>query len=380
MTSRAAADAVEIVVVGGGMLGAAVAYALCERGLRDVVVLEAEDRPGRHSTARSVAYFIPMYESSAFALLAKASIAFLREPPGAFAARPILDERGALVASTEAGVQALEHEIDEARALGVPIIEVERAEIRDRVPIVRADLLAKAAFYPTAGEIDVDALFRGFIDGARREGARFMTHCRFVGARISRGAVTHAMTSRGPIACRHIVNAAGAWAGEVGRASHAMAIAFDALRRHIVSIDLPAEHAAAQWPFFRCPSIPLFCKPAQGRLLASPMDAQPDAPGDCQVRPAMVAATLAAVTRYTTLQADRAASSFAGHRSFARSKLPVVGPDTTIEGFHWAAGLGGAGIMAAPAVGRIVADGVLGRARDSAWDEIAPARSLGALR
>jgi glycine/D-amino acid oxidase-like deaminating enzyme len=58
----------------------------------------------------------------------------------------------------------------------------------------------------------------------------------------------------------------------------------------------------------------------------------------------------------------------------------VIGPDEELRGFHWAAGLGGAGIMAAPAVGEIVAEGVIGGVQPLNWKTVAPSRSIAEAR
>lgn len=377
MTAARTTDTAEVVVVGGGILGAAVAFELGRRGIRDVVVLEAERELNRHSTGRGASYFIPMYDSDAFAALAQASLPFLRDPPEGFAPREVLGRQGAVIATVKPDTAALQAEMAKAESLGIPVEAIGGAAIRELVPIARVEPITAAAFYPTAGEIDVPALADGFADAARRGGARFVTGLRCTGIVTRNGRVAGVATGAGEIACAHVVNAAGAWCGEIGRAAGALPIPFEVTRRHIVVTRLPPELRGRTWPFFRCPSIPLFHKPEGEDLVASPMDQVLDAPGDCATDPAQVARTLKALAAYTTLGAPSAGRAWGGHRVFAESHLPVIGPDPALPGFHWAAGLGGAGIMAAPAVGAIVADGILGLAAASeAAKASAPERSV----
>ncbi|WP_270937362.1 NAD(P)/FAD-dependent oxidoreductase [Falsiroseomonas oryzae] len=353
-------ETADVVVIGGGILGAAVAYELGRRGAGRVVVLEAEAGLNRHSTGRAGSYFIPMYDSDAFAALAQESLAFLREPPDGFAEGHLLGREGAVIATVQPDTAALQAEIAKAESLGIPVRAMDGAEIRAMVPIARVELITGAAFYPGAGEIVAAALAGGFARGAAQSGARFATGRRWTGLRRRGDAVAGVTTSAGDIACGHVVNAAGAWCGEVGRAAHALPIRFEVTRRHMIAVALPPAHRGQVWPFFRCPSIPLYFKPEGGELVASPMDQGEDEPGDCATDAALVDRTAAALRAHTTIPVAEVARAWAGHRVFAGSHLPVIGPDPLLRGFHWAAGLGGAGIMAAPAVGRIVADGIGG--------------------
>ncbi|MDB5592885.1 FAD-binding oxidoreductase [Enterovirga sp.] len=350
-------DRADVVVVGAGILGLAAAFELAQSGLA-VVVLEAEDAGGRHSTGRSAAYFIPMYESDAFTEFAAASLPFLQQPPGGFSDRPLLGREGAVIATSLADTTQLEGEMARARELGVEVEALDGAEVARLVPIARAERITGAAFYRGAGEIDIGALVAGFADGARRFGARIELGRGWTGTLTTAGRVIGVSTTRGEISCGHVVNAAGAWCERVGRASGAAAIPFTVTRRHVIQLRLPDHLAGRTWPFFRCPSVPLWCKPTGAALLASPMDEEVDEPGDCRIEPGQIEAVTRSVRDYTTLlgEPERA---WAGHRVFSGTKVPVVGPDPTLSGFHWAAGLGGAGIMGSPAVGQRVRDGIL---------------------
>jgi choline dehydrogenase-like flavoprotein len=138
-----------VVVIGGGILGAAVAYELAARGERDVLVLEAEPALNLHSAA----YYIPMYESLAYASLAKASLPFLKNPPEGFSDRPIFSQDGALIAAIEGHGDGVKAEMAQAQALGIDVKAAGAAEIRELVPVARTELIEAAAYYPEAGEI-----------------------------------------------------------------------------------------------------------------------------------------------------------------------------------------------------------------------------------
>jgi D-arginine dehydrogenase len=351
-----------IVIVGAGILGGAVAYALATQGESDVLVLESEDDYDRHSTGRSAAYFIPMYESVAYAELSKASIDFLTNPPERFSETPVFRRDGAVIAAKTGSEASVTDEIADARRLGLDVTRLDGPRIKDLVPAVMTDRIKIAAHYPAAGEIDVHALACGYRRVAKEAGVRFATGRAYRGARTQNGRVVSALTDTSEIRCEAIVNAAGAWVGEVAALSGATAVTPLVLRRHLLKARIADAPQEARWPFFRCPSLPLYFKLSDGELTFSPMDADPTPVGPCTLDRQKVEATLATLAAFTDLKVDpRHVQAVAGHRVFGPDHQPLLGRDPKLEGFFWAAGMGGAGIMASPAVGAMVSAAILGK-------------------
>jgi glycine/D-amino acid oxidase-like deaminating enzyme len=371
-------ETARIVIVGAGICGAATAYFLALSGETDVVVLEAEGALNVHSSGRSASYFVPMYETGLFATLAQRAEPFLASPPDGFAAHPLLDRRGAILAADEATLPTHEAETATARALGIPVETIEPSRIPELIPIAQPRTIVAASWYPGAGAIDSHALSMAYVAAAKRAGVRFALERRFVGAARNGRRVVAALTNAGPIGCEVIVDAAGAWAGEVAWRAGAAPIFVAPKRRHVIGIALPPEHARARWPFFRAPSIPLYFRPEAGQLLASAMDAELIAACDCPTDETAIATVAAAVTKNTTLTFDRIATSWAGLRVFSPDGAPLVGWDLALHGFMWVAAAGGTGIQSSPAVGRIAADLLLGRGvRDETTAAMDPARFAG---
>jgi len=368
-------DRVRIVIVGAGICGAATACFLARGGETDVVVLEGEDAFNRHSSGRSASYFVPMYETRLFARLARLAEPFLQAPPEGFTPYPLLDRRGAVLAAGESDRASFHAELATARELGIPVEEIDPARIPQLIPIARPRGIAAAAFYPGAGAMDCNALSMGYIGHARRAGIRFALNRRFTGADVRGGRVVGVATDAGPIACDILVNAAGAWAGTTAALAGATPIACEPRRRHVVCVALPPEHAQARWPFFRCPSLPLYFRPEAGQVLASAMDAEPVAPCDCPTDELQLAIAADALAANTTLKFRRIESSWAGLRVFSPDGAPLVGWDPALAGFLWVAAVGGTGIQSSPAVGQLAADLLLGHApRDPALAAMDPAR------
>jgi D-arginine dehydrogenase len=353
-------QAADVVVIGSGILGASVAYALVSRGIRNVLVIEKEEVANRHSSGRNASYYLPMYDTDTFSALAQASFSFLKSPPDDISEEPLLVPRGAVIAATETDRETLENEISAARDLSIAVARLAPRDLQEHVPIVRTDWITSAAYYPEAGPIDVHALSMGYMRAARQGGAQFLYNQQVVAFTRSADRIASVRTTSEEIACDTVVNAAGAWAGETGMLAAAVPISFVPRRRHIISVALAPEYAGRTWAFFRCPSLPLYLKPEAGRLLASRMDEEPDSPGDCMTDDLQVAAVADAVNEYTKLSIRRIENAWAGHRTFTSDDVPVIGRDPWVQGFIWAAGLGGAGVMASPEVGELVADAICG--------------------
>ena len=128
-------------------------------------------------------------------------------------------------------------------------------------------------------------------------------------------------------------------------------------RRRTIVTFAPADPEAIDpaWPFGVDIGESFYFKPESGRILASPADETPAEPADAQPEELDVALAIDRVEQATTLKARRVINKWAGLRTFAADRTPVVGFDPGAEGFFWLAGQGGYGIQTAPALARLAA-------------------------
>jgi len=210
-------------------------------------------------------------------------------------------------------------------------------------------------------DIDVHALHQGYLRGLRERGGALTCNAE-VQALSRHGGRWRVQMRAGEMAAPLIVNAAGAWADEIARLAGARPIGLLPKRRTAITFDLPQGAAVAGWPAVIDVDEQWYFKPDAGRLLASPADETPSAPCDAQPDEYDVALLVDRLTRVTTLQVPRIRARWAGLRSFVADRTIVAGFDAQIEGFFWLAGQGGYGIQTAPAVARLAAALVAGRA------------------
>ncbi len=354
----------DLAIIGGGIVGAAVAYFLAPR--RRVLLLEAESAHGYHATGRSAALYTQSYGPPAVRALTRASRAFYDTPPAGFAAVPLLKPRGTLLVGSQAQraeVLALHGQL---LAEGTAAQLLEGAAARELVPVLRPEAAALAVHDPGSFDIDVDALLQGYLRGARAAGASCLTGARVV-ALVRAGKRWDIRCEDGrSFAAPLLVNAAGAWADGVAGLAGAGPLGVQPRRRSAFLFAPPEGLAVETWPAVIAIDESWYFKPDAGLLLGSPANADPVPPHDVVAEELDVATGIARIEEATTLQIRRPRRTWAGLRSFVADGEPVCGFDAHVPGFFWAAALGGYGIQSSPGFGRLCADVVCGQAQPPA--------------
>ena len=347
--------AVDVVVIGGGMAGASLAYFLAERGVTDVLLLEREGQPGYHATGRSAAVLSELDPISTLQELKVRSAGFLRHPPAGFSETPLLDPSGIMVLFREPLWSALRHVAPLIEQAGTRIVLLSPPDATARVPVLLAERFDGAVLLPEDGHIDVHTLLWGYLHHARRHGVEARCGLEVRGVCVENGRATAVVTPDGEIAARWIVNAAGAWAGNVAALASAVPIPLVPHRRTIVVFDLPLD--ARAWPMVASDADRLYFAPESGGLKLSPMDEEPMEACDPEPDTVAVARGFERLARLAPALVPRTLRrKWAGLRTFAPDRVPVVGEDPRVRGFFWLAGQGGCGIETSPIMGQIAAD------------------------
>ena len=344
-------ESADIIVIGGGIAGVSAAYELAAEG-SSVLLLEAEAQLAYHSTGRSAALFILNYGPPSVRALSVASRGFFETPPVGFAEHALVTPRGILTVAEVGQEAAMASFIAEGREVRA----VSPEEALAKVPLLRRERLAAAAFEADAREIDVHALHSGYVKGFRGRGGRIL-----VGARVQalnrRGAVWIAETTAGTFAAPVVLDAAGAWADEVAALAGLEPLGLVPKRRTAIIVDGPGGDCdCTAWPVVADVGHTWYFKPeAGGKLMVSPGDETPMPP--CDVRPDEldIALTVDRFEQAVNLPVRRVEHSWAGLRTFAPDGTLIIGQDPRAEGFFWLAGQGGYGIQTAPAAARLAA-------------------------
>ncbi|MCX9147752.1 NAD(P)/FAD-dependent oxidoreductase [Erythrobacter sp. WG] len=352
----------DIAVIGAGMAGASIAAELAAHAR--VLLLEAEDAPGRHATGRSAAFWEECYGGPGIVPLTRASGAYLAQ-------HGFLTPRGALYVGRAEDRAAMDAFRQSYAGTGVTIERLAPEALGTRVPHIRPQW-SEALHQPACADIDVAGLHQHYLAQARRAGVGTVTRARVAELRREGGVWTIATVRGETFRAARIVNAAGAWADEIARLAGVRPIGITPLRRTVavLRVDPPAP---ADLPLVIDVNGGFYFKPDAGRLWLSPHDEVPSEP--CDAAPEELDVALA-IDRFQAVTDWRIAAlehRWAGLRSFAPDRLPVYGPDPAEPSFVWFAGQGGFGIQTAPAAARLARQIVLGEGADAMTAGIDPA-------
>ena len=339
----------DFLIIGGGVAGLSAGARLAKHGR--VVVLEAEDAIGYHSSGRSVTFSHFGIGGATVRELTAWSRAFFLNPPEGF--DPLCEVTPALFIANEAMVPTLDELERITRGLSDAVERLDAAGIAHYCPAIRtAPDAVVAAFVDRDGlRLDPHALLQGFARAIKASGGEVVT-----GARLATVAPRWRVeTERGeayeaPV----LINAAGAWADRIAEQAGVRPLGLTPLRRTIIVFDAPADMDVRGWPFVKTAVDYMYMLPDSGRLLASPVDENPDDPCDAQPDEYNMAVAAHRVTEFTTLEVRRITHKWAGLRTFSADRVPVAGFAPDAEGFFWLAGQGGYGLQTAPAMAEIV--------------------------
>jgi D-arginine dehydrogenase len=356
----------DYLIIGAGAAGLSLARELSEHA--HVIVLEREDSPGYHSTSRSAAIFVDSYGDEVIQRLSAASRPLLDAPPFAVDQALLSRQRGVLYLA-RAGSPGLAA-ADSRRQFPV----VTCSEARAMVPILREDAIAYAHWEERAADIDVHALLTGLQRRIKTRGGRILMTAAVTAAHRAAGLWTvsaGAMSLSAPV----IVNAAGAWAREVGILLGARRLPLTPFRRTAATIAGPAGADVSTWPMVIDLEETVYFKPDAGVLMLSPADETPVSAHDAFADDIDVAT---AVDRFETLTdhpVHRVLSTWAGLRTMAPDRRPLIGFDATVEGLFWLAGQGGFGIQTALGAAAFARD-LIERGTGAATHSLHPIASL----
>jgi D-arginine dehydrogenase len=342
----------DILIIGGGIAGAALAWALSPD--HRVALLERETHCGYHSTGRSAALYSETYGSRAIRALTVASGPFLRHPPDGFAERAILHPRGSLHIARGDQMEKLTAALIEMQQMAPAINPLTASECLTLVPFLHPDHVAVGILESGACDIDVDLLHQAYLRGARANGAVIRTETPVVSIRPD-GDGWRVETPSGVWQAWTLVNAAGAWADRVAISAGISPIGLEPRRRTVTLVDPPTGLDIARLPFVVDIDESFYFKPAGGKLLLSPADETLVEPGDVQPEELDIAQAIDRLQTVCDLPVTRKGRSWAGLRSFVADRNPVIGFEPRVPGFFWLAALGGYGIQTAPAVAGLAA-------------------------
>ena len=370
---------VEVLIVGGGIVGVSVAYHLAKRGIRDVALLER-----RQLTCGTTWHAAGLVGQ----LRATQNLTRLAQYTADLYSRLALEtgqetgfrQTGSLaVAASDARFEELKRGASMARCFGLEVDVLSPAEALRLWPLLEAKDLVGAVYLPKDGRTNPVDTTQALARGAKSNGVRIIENCRVTHILTRDGSVTGARTEAGEISARIVVNCGGMWAREIGGWVDATVPVHAA--EHFYVVTQPISALAAGLPVLRDADACSYFKEDAGKLLvgwfepcAKPwgMEGIPaefcfdQLPEDlAHIEPLFAAA----MRRVPALESAGVQLFFNGPESFTPDDRYLLGEMPEVRGLYVAAGFNSIGIQSAGGAGRVLADWIAdGHPPMDLWD------------
>ena len=342
-------------VVGGGIAGASAAYHLlkADRSL-EIILVEAEDQLGYHTTGRSAALLLENDGTESTRSIVQASVDFLLNPPEGLTENVFVRPRDVMHIATFEQSASVDRFLEENSNGRIPTKEISKSEAKKRFPALREQGLDRVVVDEGAGDIDVHCLHQAYLNNFLKNGGQIKPSTRIDSA-TRNGDHWNLETKMGDIPVDLIVNAAGAWGDQVAIRAGVEPVGLQPRRRTAFTVN-SSEPNIQKWGMIADIDLQFYCKPDGQQLLCSLAEENPSEPCDAKHDEADVALAIERINAATTLDIRSVQTAWTGLRTFAPDRSMVIGPDTTDDSFFWCVGQGGTGIMTSPGVGRLLAD------------------------
>lgn len=360
-------ESADVIIIGAGIVGSSIAYHLTEAGCRNIIVLERQSSQGKGSTGKSMGGVRAQFATPVNIRMSLYSIPFFRDFEEATGHPSGYRPQGYLfVATRQSHLDYLRDNYARQTALGLKTVQLLSADDVIRIaPELRSDDVLGGSFCSTDGFVDPYSVMTGFMARAIERGARLMRDTEATGIEIDSKGVTGIETTRGFVAGRVVVNAAGAWAGLVAKLA-GIDLPVEPLRRMLVPTE-PFDLISRKSPMVVDMATGFHYRPEGLGLLLAWNDPG-ETPGfKTTFDPAFIEKILTRGVDRVPCLAEAEINprrAWAGLYEMTPDRHPVLGRVDDAPGLFLANGFSGHGVMHSPATGKILADLILKGATD----------------
>ncbi len=350
----------DLVIIGGGCMGASTAYYLAQRGAKNIVLLEREKFLGMGSTGRNAGGVRYQFSTEVNIRLSMFSLDVISHFDELFGISAGYHPIGYLfLLTTPAQVATFKANVDLQHRVGVPWVRfLEPADIASLAPRVNLDGVIGGTFCPRDGLADPNSVTQGFAKGALQHGARIETETTVTSIKTEGGRVSAVVTDRGEIATRTVVNCAGPWAAQIGKMA-GVDIPIEPVRRQFfvtdALADFPRDHV-----FTIEFATSLYFHPEGAGALVGMSNADEKSGDTYAIDEEFHLKTLErALYRLPLLEHARVTKQMAGLYEVTPDDEPIIAQARALQGFYVAAGFSGHGFQHSPATGKVMSELIL---------------------
>src|SRR5438128_4155987 len=352
----------DVVIVGGGCMGASVAYHLTRRGITDVVLVEREKLLATGSSGRNAGGVRHQFSNEANIKLSLESIRLLERFADEVGQAIDFHQDGYLfLLSSQASVDTFRRNVALQRSLGVDVEWLDANEAARLAPGLDATGVLGATFCSRDGVADPNGVTVGFAKAAQALGVTIERGIEVTGIRVEGDRVVAVETTRGPIQTPCVVNAAGPWARQIGKMA-GVDVPVDPIRRHVFIAALPPDARVPSSHILVIDFETTFYFHREGAGLLFGMGERGETPTfDTTVQWDFLPQVIdVAVKRLPSLGDASISHAWAGLYEMTADGNPIIGPARGIEGLFLINGFSGHGFQHSPAAGRLLADVITG--------------------
>jgi len=348
----------DIVIIGGGVMGASAAYHLAKRGMKNIVLLEKEAFFGTGATGRCAGGVRYQFSTEINVKLSIESLPMIER---------FRDEIGQdvnyrqcgylLIATDEKDATTFRHNVELQNGLGVQTQLLSGDEVRARLPLMKFEDAIAGTFNQKDGIVDPNGVVAGYVSAAQKMGVKAFTRAEVTRICVSGAEVEAVETTEGEIQTHMILNAAGPWAGQIGEMA-GVPIPIVPVRRQMFTTN-PLNEIPEDFPFVIDFAQSLyFHREGEGLLIG--MSNQEEKPGlDQNVDEEFEFINLeAAIARMPLLERASRVSHWAGLYEITPDAHPIFG-GSNLKGFTICAGFSGHGFMHGPVAGKLMTEYIL---------------------
>ncbi len=348
----------DIVIIGGGVMGASAAYHLAARGMKDILLLEKEQFFGQGATGRCAGGVRYQFATAINIRLSMASLPMLERFKDEIGEEINYRRCGYLfVLTNELDLAAFKENVRVQHQLGIQTEWLTPDDICKRLPLMNFEDALSGTFHSKDGLVDPNSVVMGYIKAAARLGARAFNNVEVTGIRLRGDQVESVETSLGSVKTPLILNAAGPWSARIGQMV-GVPIPIQPVRRQMFTTT-PLPELPPDFPFVVDFAQSLyFHREGEGLLIGmSNPNEQPSFDQNVDQEFEMVN-LVAAISRMPLVEKAGMVSHWAGLYEITPDAHPIFGC-TAIKGFYLVAGFSGHGFMHGPISGKLMAELIL---------------------
>jgi len=353
----------DVVIIGGGVMGASTAYHLALRGCHRVALVERDVQFGTGASGQNAGGIRHQFSTAVNIELATRSIRMLERFPDELDQEIGLTFCGYLfLLDSPRDVEVFHANVSLQHAHGIDTQMLDPDDIARLAPGLRIDDLLAGTFYERDGLADPSGVVQGYVNGARRLGATLLCETQVTGIEVTSGRVRAVTTDTGTIQTDVVVIAAGPWSAQVGELA-GIHLPVRPVRRQIAVVR-PRAAIDRGFPFTIDFSKSLYFHREAGGILTG-MSNPGEAPGfdtsiDAEWRSIHFAH---AIDRLPSLADAEVVAEWAGLYEVTPDQQPILGRLPQAEGLIACTGFSGHGFMLGPIAGLLTAEEILdGRA------------------